>query len=64
MNQGNRFIVLSLNPCFDRIYFQSKTCKTKKTNQKSLNPCFDRIYFQCVNRHRKRGKYNRSQSLF
>ena len=40
------FSVSSLNPCFDRIYFQSDTVGSTKTLNLSLNPCFDRIYFQ------------------
>ena len=40
-------VLTGLNPCFDRIYFQSLHSITySQRDTLGLNPCFDRIYFQ------------------
>ena len=38
--------MIGLNPCFDRIYFQSIIKHNNIDHNYRLNPCFDRIYFQ------------------
>ena len=39
---------ISLNPCFDRIYFQLDRQHGVPLVGRGLNPCFDRIYFQFI----------------
>ena len=56
---------LSLNPCFDRIYFQLYDPLASTRGVLGLNPCFDRIYFQLLlNFVDEELKRLESQSLF